>query len=278
MHIKFFGAAILAAALAVGGCASVPMAGKNADTQAKQFAPIANKAAVYIYRNEHLGMAIKLPLLVDGLAIGDTGPMTYFEIALSDGHHTITSKGEKDSELAISVQAGHTYYVWQEIKVGMFAASTQLHLVDEAKGKSAVLECEMVQTTAPGLRVTTDMTQVMAPANSEPAASTSPDAPVAAPVAAAKTSATTEATAVPSTEAPAPVAAGGPASLDDRVPLPMFRAAQDLASIRQCDRLIRVEAIDGDHGRFFSRCPANAPRLEIDCHGAQCVDATAASM
>lgn len=64
--------------------------------------------------------------------------------------------------------------------------------------------------------------------------------------------------------------AGGPASLDPRVSVPMFRAAQDVASVAQCDRLVRVEQIDGDHGSFFSQCPAGRKVLHIECTANHC--------
>jgi hypothetical protein len=63
---------------------------------------------------------------------------------------------------------------------------------------------------------------------------------------------------------------GGPASLDPRVSVPMFHAAQDVASIAQCDRLVRVEQIDGDHGSFFSQCPAAHKVLHIECTASHC--------
>ncbi|HEY4144580.1 hypothetical protein [Pinirhizobacter sp.] len=63
---------------------------------------------------------------------------------------------------------------------------------------------------------------------------------------------------------------GGPASLDPRVSVPMFHAAQDVASIAQCDRMIRVEQVDGDHGSFFSQCPAGHKVLHIECTASHC--------
>jgi PBP1b-binding outer membrane lipoprotein LpoB len=62
----------LGAALLMTGCASVPMASKNDDAQAKQFTPAQNMASLDIYRNETFGSAIKMPLLIDGMTVGDT--------------------------------------------------------------------------------------------------------------------------------------------------------------------------------------------------------------
>ena len=52
---------VFVTAIAVtGGCASVPMAGANEDTQAKSFvATTDGRANLYVYRNETFGAAIK---------------------------------------------------------------------------------------------------------------------------------------------------------------------------------------------------------------------------
>jgi hypothetical protein len=134
------------AVLLVTGCASVPMATADADAKAKTFvAPGAGQANVYIYRNEAMGGAIKMPLLLDSMAIGDTGPHTYAFRQVSPGKHTIVSKTEKDVVLDLDAQAGRTYYVWQEVKMGVWAARSDLHLVDEQTGKDAVKECKLIQ-------------------------------------------------------------------------------------------------------------------------------------
>ena len=44
------------------------------------------------------------------------------------------SKTEVDSTLTLDMQAGNTYFVWQEVKMGMFAARSALS-VDETKGR-----------------------------------------------------------------------------------------------------------------------------------------------
>jgi len=50
----------------------------------------------------------------------------------------------------------------------------------------------------------------------------------------------------------------------------MFNAAQNLAAIHQCDRMIRVRSVDGANAHFFSTCPAGGAALEIVCNGADC--------
>lgn len=138
--------AVLAAAI-VTGCASVPMASSDADAKAKNFqaeAP-AGKANIYIYRNENMGAALKMTVLLDGQLAGDTGAKTYIFKSVDPGAHTLVSKTENDAALTVDAEAGKTYFVWQEVKMGMFAARSQLHLVDDNTGQAGVSECKLVQ-------------------------------------------------------------------------------------------------------------------------------------
>jgi hypothetical protein len=128
------------------GCASVPMAPADADAKAKAFvAPSDGHANLYVYRNETMGSAIKMPLLLDNASIGDTGPHTYVLRQIAAGQHVLVSKTEKDVSLDMTVEAGKNYYVWQEVKMGMWAARSQLHLEDESTGQAAVKECKLIE-------------------------------------------------------------------------------------------------------------------------------------
>ena len=145
MKIQHIAAAAIAIACLVSGCASVNKAGRDSDTQAKTFAPVTDKAVVYIYRDEILGAAIKLHVAVDGIAVGDTGPKSFLQLALPPGQHTITSRGEKTSSLSLDTQAGQTYYVWQEVKMGMLSGGSKLQLVAEDVGRKGVTESTRIQ-------------------------------------------------------------------------------------------------------------------------------------
>ncbi|OZB58657.1 MAG: hypothetical protein B7X39_16280 [Lysobacterales bacterium 14-68-21] len=144
MFRKLIAFGVLSMALMMSGCASVPMASTSADAQAKAFTPVPDKAVLYIYRNETMGAAIKMPLLVDGVSVGDTAAHTYVRKELSPGQHTITSKTEKDSTLTIDMLAGRIYYVWQEVKMGMFSARSALHQVDAEQGQKGVGESKLI--------------------------------------------------------------------------------------------------------------------------------------
>lgn len=143
---KLMAAVALTAMLLMTGCASVPMANKDADAKAKLFAPSQGKMAnLYIYRSEVLGAAIKMPVLIDGVSVGDTAARVYIFKTLPAGSHNIISKAENDSSLTIDMQAGKTYFVWQEVKMGVLYARSKLHLVDEATGEAGVRECNLIE-------------------------------------------------------------------------------------------------------------------------------------
>jgi hypothetical protein len=64
---------------------------------------------------------------------------------------------------------------------------------------------------------------------------------------------------------------GGPASLDPRIGTSMFNAAQNVAAIQQCDRMIRVLEVDGQHALFFTQCDGRPQKLHIECTADSCV-------
>lgn len=134
-----------AAFMLLTGCASVQMASPDKDFAAKSFAVKAEKANIYVYRNESMGAAIKMPVLMDSKLIGDTAAKTYIKLEVLPGDYTMISKAENDSTLQLRTEAGKNYFVWQEVKMGMFAARSSLQLVDESTGRAGVQECKMIQ-------------------------------------------------------------------------------------------------------------------------------------
>lgn len=129
--------------LALAGCATVPMANVANDTAAKRFAPTEGQAVVYIYRNETLGAAIKMEVAVDRKPVGQTAAHTYFRLVLPPGRHVIVSQGDTEKALVFEAKPDQVYYVWQEVKMGIFYANSALHLVGINEGQAGVLECKL---------------------------------------------------------------------------------------------------------------------------------------
>ncbi|WP_374406914.1 DUF2846 domain-containing protein [Hydrogenophaga sp.] len=145
-RISFLSAALLAAVLSTG-CASVNMADATQDAARKTFTAPADKAGIYVYRNETFGAAIKMPVAVDGQLIGQTAANTYLYKEVVPGKHKIESLTEgADNKLEVDVKPGTLTYIWQEVKMGMWAAASKLHLVSPEQGKKGVMETKLAVT------------------------------------------------------------------------------------------------------------------------------------
>jgi len=183
---------LVAATFALCACASVQMAKPDRDLAAKQFEAPPDQALLYVYRDETFGAAMKLTVLVDGQHVGDTAAHTFLLVPVAEGRHQIVSKAENDAVVEFTAQNGKSYFVWQEVKFGVFSARSALHIMSEPQGKAAVATCSLVEPP-PGLRFPLRSLDP-SPAQPQVAAATpvapgtaSADAPVAAPVAPAST-------------------------------------------------------------------------------------------
>lgn len=129
------------------GCASVPMAPMEQDTKAKEFSPAPNKASLYIYRNESFGGAVPMSVMVNGKTLGQTAAQTYFHLNVIPGKYSVESHAENVSNLSLSVEAGKNYFVWQEVKWGMWYARSLLQQVDENTGRAGVTESKLIASS-----------------------------------------------------------------------------------------------------------------------------------
>jgi hypothetical protein len=136
-------AGILALIGALHGCASVPMGEPALDSEMKRFGTMPDMSRIYIYRNEVVGAAIKMTVMVDGRVIGATAANTYLVAEVPAGAHTIASDAENLTMLKIDAQPGKNLFVWQEVKMGFGYARSQLHLVNDSEGREGVLETKL---------------------------------------------------------------------------------------------------------------------------------------
>jgi hypothetical protein len=83
---------------------------------------------------------------MDGKYLGETASKTYFYEEVAPGSHTVTGKAENESSVTFQAVAGKLYYIWQEIKMGLFQPRNELQLVDEATGRAGVLESRRIAT------------------------------------------------------------------------------------------------------------------------------------
>lgn len=271
MMRKLIAAVALTAVLLMSGCASVPMASKDSDAKAKQFAPSqGNTANLYIYRNEILGSAIKMTVLIDGVSVGDTVAKSYIFRTLPAGDHTVTSKAENDNTLDITMQAGQVYFVWQEVKMGALYARSKLHLVDEATGETAVKECDLIKGD------NFQLAQSAVPAaSSDPGVPPAPSAPPAAPAAPPPPAAG----AAPAADPPAsPVPPAPTSAVADAVPpppdvastsVPAAAANADVQLAQSVANQLGCGTAQSNGGSTYV-APCGDYSVLIDCYGGQC--------
>ena len=129
------------------GCASVPMASVQEDSERKEFASPSPKASgLYIYRNSNFGAALKKTVYVDGELIGETAPMTYFYKEIKPGTHKLSTESEfSNNDFELETKGGENYFVRQYIKLGVFVGGANFELMSEEEGKQGVLECNLAK-------------------------------------------------------------------------------------------------------------------------------------
>ena len=110
---------------------------RSAD-EAPSLAPGPNDAVVYFVRPGMMGLAINFWAFVDEKTVGMTKGGTYVAATVPAGEHVLWSRSGNVSSLKMNLEAGKTYYVKQEPKVGGLRARVNLELIDEAAGKEAV--------------------------------------------------------------------------------------------------------------------------------------------
>jgi hypothetical protein len=147
MKKSFAGLLIAFAVITVSGCASVPMASTEDDSKAKSFVVQPGKANIYLFRDEVLGAAIGVPVMFNGKMAGRTGSKTYFFWEVSPGDYELASVAENTSTHRVRAQAGRNYYIWQEMKMGLFQPRTELQEVDEERGKAGVTASQRILVT-----------------------------------------------------------------------------------------------------------------------------------
>lgn len=141
-------AAGLLVSFALVGCVSVPMGDAQRDASAKNFTVPADKAGIYVYRNETFGAAVRMKVELDGKPAGETAAKTFIYQEVEPGKHTVTSKAENTDTLEVDAKPGALVYVWQEVKMGIMMARSKLRLVSEEVGKKGVLESKLVAEPA----------------------------------------------------------------------------------------------------------------------------------
>ena len=103
--------------------------------------PEVDKALVYVLRPTAFGYICDLPVKINGKGIGSTGAKTFLYASLDPGSYKITSYGENETTLPMEMKAGQTYYIQQQIKMGLTSCRTQLKRLNDTSGKDMLNKC-----------------------------------------------------------------------------------------------------------------------------------------
>ena len=95
----------------------------------------ADKAMIYVLRPTIIGLKINSKLAVDGNWMGVNRGKTYFFFPLEPGEHHFCSESENQDYLALTVEAGKTYFLQQKVEAGFWKARTNLVVMSETEGR-----------------------------------------------------------------------------------------------------------------------------------------------
>ena len=110
----------------------------------KSPAQIDGKATVYIIRNSSIGSLIKMSVECNGMKIGSTKAKQYVYTVVDPGSYTFVSKTPENSgSLNLTLESGKTYYIKQQVKMGIVVARTGLELMNDLEGKKALNDCKL---------------------------------------------------------------------------------------------------------------------------------------
>lgn len=118
---------------------------KEKDEMAKGLTPAEGKALVYILRPTAFGALIRMTVKCDTVPIGSTKANNYIYAMLDPGPHTLISHSENTFKLDITLEAGKTYYIKQQVKMGIAIAETGLVIIDEQEGQKYLKKCKLAK-------------------------------------------------------------------------------------------------------------------------------------
>ena len=97
---------------------------------------------IYVMRPTTFAYAISMRVTDNDTPIGNTGPKGYLCWETSAGTNTINGISENISTLPMVTEAGQTYYIQQNVRMGFLFARNKLEAVDEATGKQMLSKCK----------------------------------------------------------------------------------------------------------------------------------------
>lgn len=112
--------------------------------------PSSDAATIYIVRPAFVGKAIKMWSFCDETPLGANRGKHYHFATVPPGTHVFWSRAENVSALELTVEAGKTYYLKQNVRIGGLKARVKLIVVTEQEGEEAIAKSKFTQLTDEG--------------------------------------------------------------------------------------------------------------------------------
>lgn len=125
--------------------------------EALAFAPVAEKAALYIYRNQFVGRAVGVNITVDGREVTQLKSPRFTRIALAPGARTLggyMGKAEKPKgkgELALNANAGDVIVVRCAVEPQVIGSVIRLTRVELGSAQAELAKIRMVAPDTPAI-------------------------------------------------------------------------------------------------------------------------------
>lgn len=114
----------------ITGCGPSHMVAKEPCIDIRGVKPVEGKAALVVGRTTIFGGGINFENYLNKTFIGTTKGRSFFITSVDPGDHYITAHGENYASMLIRFEAGKTYYVQNEVRMGAFMARAKVELVD----------------------------------------------------------------------------------------------------------------------------------------------------
>ncbi len=129
---------------ALAGCVQLPPT--PADTQAKRFEPVPDKAVVYVVRQPMDSIVAGGLMLDNGEQVTTLGG-TYYRWEVTPGAHRIVGTPPSSASISFNAEPGKIYFLRHTV-IGTWRAGPQLAsltAIGEAEGRALVAQSELIR-------------------------------------------------------------------------------------------------------------------------------------
>jgi hypothetical protein len=92
-----------------------------------------------------MGTIPRSNIALDGRPLGQIGSLTYLYAEVAPGPHRVAATAGDTDELTFDAEAGHNYFVWHQVTMGLLYPGVELHLMSEPEGRKGTEATSVVQ-------------------------------------------------------------------------------------------------------------------------------------